>query len=74
MSRSPSLPVGRDTWRGPIGPALLIIETLQEAGHGPLCFRIGGGTVLMFRFDHRLGGHHLSNDREGFTAPGCRNG
>lgn len=44
----------RETWRRLIGPALRVIDSLQHSGYGELDFRLGGGTVLMFRFDHRV--------------------
>jgi len=44
----------RDTWRKLIGPALRIVDSLRHNGYGELDFRLGGGTVLMFRFDHRI--------------------
>lgn len=47
-------PPDRDTWRRLIGPALAVIDSLIPAGYGPLDFRLGGGTVLMLRFDHRI--------------------
>ena len=47
-------PPTRDTWRGLLLRALRIIDSLQGNGYGTLDFRLGGGTVLMFRFDHRV--------------------
>lgn len=44
----------RDTWRSLLPEALRIIDSLQGNGYGALDFRLGGGTVLMFRFDHRV--------------------
>ncbi len=44
----------RDTWRKLIGPALRVVDSLRDNGYGDLDFRLGGGTVLMFRFDHRI--------------------
>lgn len=46
--------VDRDTWKQLIRPALRIIDSLPDAGYGELDFRLGGGTVLMLRFDHRF--------------------
>ena len=43
-----------DTWRRLIGPALRVVDSLRDAGYGELDFRLGGGTVLMFRFSHRI--------------------
>jgi hypothetical protein len=48
------LPPDKDTWRRLIGPALRVIDSLRHNGYGELDFRLGGGTVLMFRFDHRI--------------------
>jgi hypothetical protein len=42
------------TWRKLIGPALRVVDSLPKAGYGDLDFRLGGGTVLMFRFNHRI--------------------
>lgn len=50
---TPAIP-DRNTWKQLIGPALRIIDSLEDAGYGKLDFRLGGGTVLMFRFDHRI--------------------
>ena len=36
-------------------PALKIVDSLETNGYGEPDFRIGGGTVLMFRFDQRTG-------------------
>lgn len=44
----------RNTWRALLAPALRVIDSLQVNGYGTLDFRLGGGTVLMFRFDHRI--------------------
>jgi hypothetical protein len=44
----------KDTWRTLIGPALRVIDSLRHTGYGELDFRLGGGTVLMFRFNHRI--------------------
>jgi hypothetical protein len=45
--------VDRETWRRLMGPALMVVDSLRER-YGELEFRLGGGTVLMFRFDHRI--------------------
>jgi hypothetical protein len=47
-------PVDKDTWRSLIVPALRVVDSLRDNGYGKLDFRLGGGTVLMFRFDHRI--------------------
>nr|WP_294543138.1 nucleotidyl transferase AbiEii/AbiGii toxin family protein [uncultured Rhodopila sp.] len=52
----------RDTWRTLIGPALRVVDSLRHNGYGELDFHLGGGTVLMFRFDHRI-----SKDLDIFT-------
>ncbi len=44
----------RDTWRELIRPALQVVDSLKHNGYGDLDFRLGGGTVLMLRFDHRI--------------------
>lgn len=44
----------RKTWQSLIRPALAIVDSLKTNGYGELDFRFGGGTVLMFRFDHRV--------------------
>lgn len=49
-----SLPVDKDTWRTLLKAALEVVDSLLDRGYGELDFRLGGGTVLMFRFDHRL--------------------
>ncbi len=59
---SPRSPADRDTWRKLLPPALRVIDSLEEAGYGKLDFRLGGGTVLMIRFDHRI-----SKDIDVFT-------
>lgn len=63
----------RDTWRKLIGPALRIVDSLRHNGYGELDFRLGGGTVLMFRFDHRVskGIDLFTNDAQalGYISP-----
>ena len=63
----------RDTWRKLIGPALRIVDSLRHNGYGELDFRLGGGTVLMFRFDHRISGDIdlFTNDAQalGYISP-----
>lgn len=44
----------RETWKSLMRPALRVVDSLRVAGYGELDFRLGGGTVLMFRFDHRI--------------------
>ena len=51
-----------DTWRKLIVPALRVVDSLRGNGYGELDFRLGGGTVLMFRF-----GHRVSKDIDIFT-------
>lgn len=43
-------------------PALRIIRSLEANGYGKLDYSLGGGTVLMLRFDHRV-----SKDIDVFT-------
>ena len=45
---------GKDTWRKLMRPALKIVDSLETNGCGDPDFRIGGGTVPMFRFDRRI--------------------
>ncbi len=54
MANTPQPPFDKDTWRKLIRPAFRIVDSLETNGYGKLEFRIGGGTVLMFRFDHRI--------------------
>ena len=54
MSDAWPAPIDRDTWRTLLRPALQVVDSLLDNGYGPLDFRLGGGTVLMLRFDHRL--------------------
>lgn len=44
----------KDTWRTLLASAPRIVDSLRTNGYGDLDFRLGGGTVLMFRFDHRV--------------------
>jgi hypothetical protein len=53
IAPSPDAP-DRNTWRLLLGPALRVVDSLRDNGYGQLDFRLGGGTVLMFRFDHRI--------------------
>jgi Nucleotidyl transferase AbiEii toxin, Type IV TA system len=43
-----------DSWRSTLRPAIAILRDLDSKGFGRLDFRMGGGTVLMFRFAHRM--------------------
>ena len=54
MADTPSQSFDRDTWRELLRPALKIVDSLETSGYGKLDFRLGGGTVLMLRFDHRI--------------------
>ena len=54
MSKAVSRPANQNTWRELIEPAFRIIDSLEASGYGKLDYRLGGGTVLMFRFDHRI--------------------
>jgi hypothetical protein len=44
----------RNTWRELLRPALRILDSLAAGSYGPLEATLGGGTVLMLRFDHRI--------------------
>ena len=44
----------QDTWRKLLPTALRIVGSLRDNGYGPLDIRMGGGTVLMFRWGHRV--------------------
>ena len=47
-------PIDRDAWRSILASAMLILDHLEQAGNGRPDLALGGGTVLMFRFQHRL--------------------
>jgi predicted nucleotidyltransferase component of viral defense system len=47
-------PVTRDSWKEILASAVAIFEDLEGKGFGSPDMVIGGGTVLMFRFEHRL--------------------
>jgi hypothetical protein len=47
-------PFDKNTWLTPIGSALRVVDSLRHNGYGEPDFHLGGGTVLMFRFDHRI--------------------
>lgn len=42
------------TWKRILSSAFDILDDLQDQGHGKPPFVLGGGTVLMMRFKHRL--------------------
>ena len=46
-----------DTWRSLLVAALRIVASVRDS-YGPLDMRMGGGTVLMFRFGHRVSKGH----------------
>jgi len=50
MSAAPT----RDSWRNVLASAYLLFDDLQAKGFGTPPFSLGGGTVLMLRFEHRL--------------------
>lgn len=43
-----------DGWRAILAKAFEIFDDLERRGFGPHPFSLGGGTVLMFRFKHRV--------------------
>jgi len=51
---SPYNDVTRDSWKQILASAVAIFADLEEKGFGSPDVVIGGGTVLMFRFEHRL--------------------
>jgi hypothetical protein len=51
---SPAVNVTRDSWRDMLASAVAIFEDLERKGFGWPDIAMGGGTVLMFRFEHRL--------------------
>lgn len=51
---SPAANVTRDTWKEILASAVEIFEDLEGKGFGMPDVVIGGGTVLMLRFEHRL--------------------
>jgi hypothetical protein len=59
---SPTHNVTRDSWKQILASAVAIFEDLEKKGFGSPDAVMGGGTVLMFRFDHRL-----SKDIDFFT-------
>lgn len=50
----PPSPPDKDTWRKLMRPALQVVRSLERNGYGMLDYSLGGGTVLMLRFDHRV--------------------
>jgi hypothetical protein len=46
--------VDRDSWKRMLGSAVAIFDDLKSRGIGQPEVVLGGGTVLMFRFEHRL--------------------
>jgi hypothetical protein len=46
--------VDRDSWKGILVSAVAIFDGLKSRGLGMPGLTLGGGTVLMFRFEHRL--------------------
>ena len=69
MAKTPD----RETWRLLLRPALRVVDSLHQHGYGRLDFRLGGGTVLMFRLDHRISKDIdlFTNDAQaiGFLSP-----
>jgi len=51
---SPTNNVTRDSWKQILTSAVAIFDDLEGKGFGSPDVVIGGGTVLMFRFEHRL--------------------
>ena len=51
---SPTNNVTRDSWKQILASAVAIFEDLERKGSGSPDVVMGGGTVLMFRFEHRL--------------------
>jgi Nucleotidyl transferase AbiEii toxin, Type IV TA system len=49
--------ITRDSWKQILASAVTIFADLEEKGFGSHDVVIGGGTVLMFRFEHRLSKH-----------------
>lgn len=46
--------ITKDTWKTVIKSAFRLFDDLEDKGFGAPPFSLGGGTVLMFRFRHRL--------------------
>jgi hypothetical protein len=49
-----SSPPTKETWKKVLKSAFNLFEDLEQKGFGTPPFSLGGGTVLMFRFKHRL--------------------
>ena len=47
-------PIDQDTWKGVLRSAFSIFRGFEIQGYGTPPFSLGGGTVLMFRWKHRL--------------------
>jgi predicted nucleotidyltransferase component of viral defense system len=47
-------PVTKDSWKHILASAVAIFNDLEKRGLGSPDVVVGGGTVLMFRFEHRL--------------------
>jgi predicted nucleotidyltransferase component of viral defense system len=59
---NPTHNLTRESWKQILASAVTIFDDLEKKGFGRPAAVIGGGTVLMFRFDHRL-----SKDIDFFT-------
>jgi predicted nucleotidyltransferase component of viral defense system len=46
--------ISRDSWKQILASAVAIFADLEKKGFGSPDVAMGGGTVLMFRFEHRL--------------------
>jgi Nucleotidyl transferase AbiEii toxin, Type IV TA system len=51
---NPTHNVTKDSWKQILASAVAIFDDLEARGFGSPDVVIGGGTVLMFRFEHRL--------------------
>ena len=51
---SPKQGINRNSWQRILASAVAIFDDLDDKGFGSPDVVIGGGTVLMFRFEHRL--------------------
>ena len=60
--------VTRVTWKQILASAVAILDDLERRQLGTPDVVIGGGTVLMFRFEHRL-----SKDSASLKLPGGTN-
>lgn len=50
----PTMDITPDSWKSTLRSAIAILHDLGNKGFGRPDFTLGGGTVLMFRFGHRL--------------------